>query len=619
MPEKPKKTTPKKPEAPAELISNIAEASRNARSIYILYSVLLAYCAVTIVGTSDRQIVLNEPTVLPVFGVNVSLVGFFLLAPLLALFFFVYLQLYLHKLKRLLDDLRINFKPITESRRIYPWMLNFADELGRSGFVARTQRFIVNFSIWWSLPMVLMLLSAWYLKAHDLLWGSIIGIVPLIGALVVTAFWQHYQQPAEYRFKFDLPNFKSFLKTNRDKQALLGMVLLYEILFFALFVPSARKGEPLLGAWPCVNLSYQNLTHEERFRNLYWLNLGGAQLQGGNFTGAVLKKADLRNANLRNANFTGAILDTADLRDAKLPMATLTGASLRGAQLDSAVLAGAQLRNANLDGAVLRGANFRKADLFDASLKKADLSYAMIPGAIFRGARLDSASLFGIGSTLDSTTDFRGAVMAGTYLLYADNDSIFGDWSQSKGAIPKLLKSQRVEELELRSKPLKPDSILSWEAANSALKKKKLFDRFENPIPRDSMIVPGFELQQGGKVVIDTVNGLMWQQSGSDNWMFYRDVEAYINKLNEDRFAGFAGWRLPTLEEAMSLMDPLQGGNGFYINPVFNEKQPWIWTSDKTSASAAWNVSFNVGYCYLDDIETYDCFVRAVRSGQSSR
>lgn len=327
----------------------------------------------------------------------------------------------------------------------------------------------------------------------------------------------------------------------------------------------------------------------------------------------------MRNANLRNANFTGAILDTADLRDAKLPLATLTGASLRGAQLDSAVLAGAQLRNANLDGAVLRGANFRKADLFDASLKKADLSYAMIPGAIFRGARLDSASLFGIGSTLDSTTDFRGAVMAGTYLLYADNDSIFGDWSQSKGAIPKLLKSQRVEELELRSKPLKPDSILSWEAANSALKKKKLFDRFENPIPRDSMIVPGFELQQGGKVVIDTVNGLMWQQSGSDNWMFYRDVEAYINKLNEDRFAGFAGWRLPTLEEAMSLMDPLQGGNGFYINPVFNEKQPWIWTSDKTSASAAWNVSFNVGYCYLDDIETYDCFVRAVRSGQSSR
>ncbi len=39
-----------------------------------------------------------------------------------------YFQLYLHKLKRMMDDLRLNFAPINEAREIYPWMLNFVND-----------------------------------------------------------------------------------------------------------------------------------------------------------------------------------------------------------------------------------------------------------------------------------------------------------------------------------------------------------------------------------------------------------------------------------------------------------------------------------------------------------
>ncbi len=45
-----------KPEAPGWLLDNIAEASKNARKIYLLYIGFLAYCALTVVSTTGRQI-----------------------------------------------------------------------------------------------------------------------------------------------------------------------------------------------------------------------------------------------------------------------------------------------------------------------------------------------------------------------------------------------------------------------------------------------------------------------------------------------------------------------------------------------------------------------------------
>lgn len=50
----------------------------------------------------------------------------------------------------------------------------------------------------------------------------------------------------------------------------------------------------------------------------------------------------------------------------------------------------------------------------------------------------------------------------------------------------------------------------------------------------------------------------MWQQSGSENYMNYKDTQAYIEKLKKEKFAGYRDWRLPTLEGAMSLMEPEQ-------------------------------------------------------------
>lgn len=71
----------KKPEDPQELIDNIAEASKNARKIYLLYLGFLAYCALTVFGTNDRTLVLNEPAHLPIVNVGVPLLRDFSFSP----------------------------------------------------------------------------------------------------------------------------------------------------------------------------------------------------------------------------------------------------------------------------------------------------------------------------------------------------------------------------------------------------------------------------------------------------------------------------------------------------------------------------------------------------------
>ena len=129
----------------------------------------------------------------------------------------------------------------------------------------------------------------------------------------------------------------------------------------------------------------------------------------------------------------------------------------------------------------------------------------------------------------------------------------------------------------------------------------------------------------GDKVIFDDATGLMWQQSGSPTLLgeYSKNYSSWLKKLNQKEFAGFKDWRLPTLEEAMSLIKP-ERKNAQYIDPVFDSKQEWIWTADKVKdKSHQWIVSFLDGIC-ADDILYYDLkfgefYVRAVRPVKSSQ
>jgi len=129
------------------------------------------------------------------------------------------------------------------------------------------------------------------------------------------------------------------------------------------------------------------------------------------------------------------------------------------------------------------------------------------------------------------------------------------------------------------------------------------------------------DIERSESIVHDLSTGLMWQQSGSDFEMRYEDAKEWITELNQKGFAGFNDWRLPTLEEAMSLMEPEKRHGDLNIDPVFDSKQRWILTADHEiygERAWAWVVYFNHGRCDLDH-GGYSYSVRAVRSEQPSK
>ncbi len=124
-----------------------------------------------------------------------------------------------------------------------------------------------------------------------------------------------------------------------------------------------------------------------------------------------------------------------------------------------------------------------------------------------------------------------------------------------------------------------------------------------------------------GDVIVDDVTDLMWQKSGSGDSISYEEAEKYIQQLNQENFAGYNDWRLPTIEELLSLLENEEQSNDLYIDPLFDSTQTGVWSADiyriksESLPKSVWRVFFTHGLVYVHNIES-EYYVRAVRSRQ---
>ena len=121
----------------------------------------------------------------------------------------------------------------------------------------------------------------------------------------------------------------------------------------------------------------------------------------------------------------------------------------------------------------------------------------------------------------------------------------------------------------------------------------------------------------GDRVVIDNATGLMWHQPGSSDRIKWNEAKGWIEDINSRGYAGYSDWRLPTVEEGASLLEPNKKNGHLYIDHAFNNKirsdRIWIWTGDEYGSDALWSVDFFYGGIDWGDIES-SCSVRPVRS-----
>jgi len=129
------------------------------------------------------------------------------------------------------------------------------------------------------------------------------------------------------------------------------------------------------------------------------------------------------------------------------------------------------------------------------------------------------------------------------------------------------------------------------------------------------------ETIDGDKVVIDNFTGLMWHKSGSTGFgISWQKAEEWVKKLNDKGYAGFHNWRLPTLEEAASLLRSSKDSGGLYIDAIFDSTQKFLWTGDIYKKEDRWFVDLDQGnftwsskYIYGFNRNLRANFVRPVR------
>ena len=99
-----------------------------------------------------------------------------------------------------------------------------------------------------------------------------------------------------------------------------------------------------------------------------------------------------------------------------------------------------------------------------------------------------------------------------------------------------------------------------------------------------------------GAIVLDTETGLVWSQdanlSGPMNWL---DANTYCRELE---LCNHMGWRLPTVEELSSLVDPSQSPLALPVGHPFSNVQfgaginaYWTSTNSENPTGAAWFVN----------------------------
>ncbi len=121
----------------------------------------------------------------------------------------------------------------------------------------------------------------------------------------------------------------------------------------------------------------------------------------------------------------------------------------------------------------------------------------------------------------------------------------------------------------------------------------------------------------GSAAVLDRETGLVWEQSPSTNVFAWEDAQGHCNRLTT---GGRLGWRLPTLQELASLVDPTVPFPGPTLpagHPFSNVQSSFYWsaTTNAGFTSVAWGVYFFSGVVTNVGL-TNSLFVWCVRGGQ---
>ncbi len=112
------------------------------------------------------------------------------------------------------------------------------------------------------------------------------------------------------------------------------------------------------------------------------------------------------------------------------------------------------------------------------------------------------------------------------------------------------------------------------------------------------------------ELVVDEASGLLWQRGGSPFALNWTQAQETVQELARNCFAGQQGWRLPTVDELITLIDA-PGSPERCTAALFDARQRVLWSADRRSHVSAWRLNAVLGYLDWQDTSC-QCQVRAV-------
>jgi len=368
------------------IVSNIEEISKNSRGIFMIYVGFISYCGITALSITDEQLIINDKTIfLPLLNTDISVTGFFMGASITSIFLYIYFNLYLFRLKTLMDDLFI-LDPLYNRKYLYPWLFNFQ---GGTEFkpIEVVQNFIVNFIRWWSLPIVNLLLILQYVKTHDEDLSVVLGIIPITSVFISLFFWIISEYDSQKKY-LEVKNYKLLLRFISWKLLLLAFFVYTTFRYYFVFLPNTLLGQEVLFFGNAIKVSNMvNLSGKTIVRNnincdgQLLVNFVNSHFEGANLKSSVFKNTDLKGASFVNARLHFTNFECSDLREVNFSNADFFHPNFRKADLRRVKLSNANLEYTNFEDADLYGVNFMKSELSNAKftgarLKNADLRYS---------------------------------------------------------------------------------------------------------------------------------------------------------------------------------------------------------------------------------------------------
>jgi uncharacterized protein YjbI with pentapeptide repeats len=455
----------------------VDDAAAVGGGLWLSYLFVLFYLAVAAGAVTHADLFLEKPVKLPFLNVELPLLAFFCLTPILFLvvhgYTLVHLVMLTAKAKRFHQELHDPEHNVTAAtRESLQWQLPsniFIQFLAgptdiRGGLFGGALRAIGWMTLVIAPGLLLLLMQIQFLPYHNsfitwtqritfladlaLLWwlwrrvlsgregdgrrrawghwvwtaaGLALSLMVVLFSMVEATFPGEWQE--EFLAKWDKPRLAVSLHNWVFNSEVDGATFRRWLPFSSTLVLPGFNVREGLGIDDPERAKWVDIVFRAR----------GRDLKGAIFDLASLPKVDFQSAHLQGASLTQTQLQSASFDSAELQGARLTGAQLQGASLKFAELQGTLLDGAQLQGAVLFNAYLTGARLIGAHLQGAWLDFAQLQGALLQDAQLQGASLF--------AADLRGASLERAWLQGASLQD-----AQLQGA---LLQEARLQAADL--------------------------------------------------------------------------------------------------------------------------------------------------------------------------